>query len=171
MKPKTEMENEYLIIHFPQEGKSMEKISIVRRRKDGAFKLGGERHSGIDSHSLHGQELIEIPASVLSQTLKYMRKQSRTLEVPVANINDAISINLTPEQYDLVKSNRYVKYFLNGDNNGRIFRYTKAYRRADYFQFPIQESRYCKNAQGETCLSNAADQQQPAHEPRQVKKD
>jgi excisionase family DNA binding protein len=118
MEPKTEMENEYLIIHFPQEGKSMEKISIVRRRKDGAFKLEGERHSGIDSHSLHGQELIEIPASVLSQTLKYMRKQSRTLEVPVANINDAISIDLTPEQYDLVKSNRYVKYFLDGDKTG-----------------------------------------------------
>jgi excisionase family DNA binding protein len=96
----------------------MEKISIVRRRKEGTFKPGGEQHPGIRSHSLHGQELIEIPSSVLNQTPKYVRKESHTLGAPVADINDAISINLTPEQYYLVKSNRYVKYFLNGDATG-----------------------------------------------------
>jgi excisionase family DNA binding protein len=40
------------------------------------------------------------------------------LEASAKDINEAISINLTPEQYNLVKSNRYVKYFLNGDSNG-----------------------------------------------------
>jgi excisionase family DNA binding protein len=96
----------------------MEKISIVRRRKDGAFEPCGEQHPGIGSHLLHRQELIEIPSNVLNQDCKYMMKETHTPEAPVPDINDAISVNLTPEQYDLVKSNRYVKYFLNGDTNG-----------------------------------------------------
>ncbi|MGD1151687.1 MAG: helix-turn-helix domain-containing protein [Syntrophales bacterium] len=96
----------------------MGKISIVRRRRNGAFEPRGQQQPEIGSQLLHGQELIEIPSSVLNQSPRRVREESHTLEVPVADINDAISINLTPEQYDLVKSNRYVKYFLNGDATG-----------------------------------------------------
>jgi excisionase family DNA binding protein len=96
----------------------MEKFSIVRRRKDVSFKPDGEQHRRIGSNSLHEKELIKMPSIVLNQTPKYVRKESHTLETTTTDINDAISINLTPEQYDLVKSNRYVKYFLNGDGTG-----------------------------------------------------
>ena len=96
----------------------MEKISIVRRRKDGVFEFDREQRPEIGSKLLHGQELIEIPSSVLTQSSKYARKESHTLEASAKDINEAISINLTPEQYNLVKSNRYVKYFLNGDATG-----------------------------------------------------
>lgn len=112
------MENEQFTIRFPQRGKGMGKISIVRRRRNGAFEPRGQQQPEIGSQLLHGQELIEIPSSVLNQSPRRVREESHTLEVPVADINDAISINLTPEQYDLVKSNRYVKYFLNGDATG-----------------------------------------------------
>ena len=95
----------------------MEKISIVRRRKECAFELGAERRLRMGPHSLHGQELIEIPSNMLNQDFKYM-KETHNPEAPVPDINDAISVNLTPEQYDLIKSNRYVKYFLNGDTTG-----------------------------------------------------
>jgi excisionase family DNA binding protein len=96
----------------------MEKISIVRRRRNGAFEPRGQQQSGIGIKLLQGQELIEIPSSVLNQTPKYVREESHSLEESDKDINEAISINLTPEQYDLVKSNRYVKYFLNGDSTG-----------------------------------------------------
>ena len=96
----------------------MEKFSIVRRRKDVSFEPDGEQHHRIGSNSLHEKELIKMPSIVLNQTPKYVRKESHTLETTTTDINDAISINLTPEQYDLVKSNRYVKYFLNGDGTG-----------------------------------------------------
>ena len=45
----------------------MEKISIVRRRKEGAFEPGAEQHLRMGPHSLHGQELIEIPSNMLNQ--------------------------------------------------------------------------------------------------------
>jgi excisionase family DNA binding protein len=114
------VENEQFTIRFPQRGKGMGKISIVRRRRNGAFEPRGQQQPEIGSQLLHGQELIEIPSSVLNQSPspRRVREESHTLEVPVADINDAISINLTPEQYDLVKSNSYVKYFLNGDATG-----------------------------------------------------
>ena len=64
------------------------------------------------------QELIDIPSNMLNQDFKYMKKETHDSEAPVPDINDAISVNLTPEQYDLIKSNRYVKYFLNGDTTG-----------------------------------------------------
>ncbi len=96
----------------------MEKISIVRRRKDGVSEPDREQLPEIGSQLLHEQELIEIPSSMLNQRSKYVRKESHTLEAPAKDINESISINLTPEQYNLVKSNRYVKYFLNGDATG-----------------------------------------------------
>ena len=72
----------------------------------------------LSSHPLHAQELIEIPSNMLNQDFKHMKKQTHNPEAFVPDINDAISVNLTPEQYDLIKSNRYVKYFLNGDTTG-----------------------------------------------------
>ena len=96
----------------------MEKISIVRRRKDSAFEPGPQQHLRMGPHSLHAQDLIEIPSNMLNQDFKYTMKQTYNPEAPIPDINDAISVNLTPEQYDLIKSNRYVKYFLNGDTTG-----------------------------------------------------
>ena len=112
------MENEQFMIRFPQRGKGMEKISIVRRRRNEAFEPRGQQQPEIRSHLLHGRELIEIPSSVLNQSPRCAREESHSFEESDKDINEAISINLTPEQYDLVKSNRYVKYFLNGDSTG-----------------------------------------------------
>ena len=96
----------------------MEKISIVRRRRDSAFEPGPQQHFAMGPHSLHARDLIEIPSDMLNQDFKHMKKETHSPETPVPDINDAISVNLTPEQYDLIKSNRYVKYFLNGDTTG-----------------------------------------------------
>jgi len=96
----------------------MEKISIVRRRRNGALEPRGQQQSEIRSQLLHGQELIEIPSNVLNQSPRCVREESHSLEESDKYINEAISINLTPEQYDLVKANRYVKYFVNGDSTG-----------------------------------------------------
>jgi excisionase family DNA binding protein len=109
--------NEQFMIRFPQRGKGMEKISIVRRRRNGAFEPRAQQQPEIRSQLLYRRELIEIPSSVLNES-RCAREESRSLEESEKNINEAISINLTPEQYDLVKSNRYVKYFLNGDSTG-----------------------------------------------------
>ena len=96
----------------------MGKISIVRRRRSETFQLRGQQQPEIGSHLLHGQELIEIPSAVLNQSPMLVREESHGLEESDKDVNEAISVNLTPEQYDLVKSNRYVKYFLNGDSTG-----------------------------------------------------
>ena len=96
----------------------MEKISIVRRRKDVAFEPGSQQDLRMHPHSFHAEDLIEIPSNMLNQDFKHMKKQTHNPEAFVPDINDAISVNLTPEQYDLIKSNRYVKYFLNGDTTG-----------------------------------------------------
>jgi len=93
----------------------VEKFSIVRRRRDSTFNPNGEQQHRIGSRSLHEKELIKISPSVFNETPKYAEKESHTLETHIAEINDAISFNLRPELYDLVKSNHYVKYFLNGD--------------------------------------------------------
>jgi excisionase family DNA binding protein len=94
----------------------MEKISIVRRRRNGVFEPRVQQQPEMDSQLLQGQELIEIPSSLLNESPTC--EESHGLEQSDKNINEAISVNLTPEQYDLVKSNRYVKYFLNGDSTG-----------------------------------------------------
>jgi|SRR5271157_2041932 len=96
----------------------MEKISIVRRRRSETFQPRGQQQPEIGSHLLHRQELIEIPSTMLNQSPGCAREESQSLGEPDKDINEAISVNLTPEQYDLVKSNRYVKYFLNGDSTG-----------------------------------------------------
>lgn len=94
----------------------MEKISIVRRRKNETFESTGEQRPG--SHLRYDRELIEIPSTLLNQGSKGMGKEFHRLEAPPQDINESISINLTPDQYDLVKSNRYVNYFLNGEATG-----------------------------------------------------
>ena len=96
----------------------MEKISIVRRRRNEDFEPRGQRQSDIDSQLLHGRELIEISSGVLKQSPKSAKEEPHGLGESDKNIDEAISVNLTPEQYDLVKSNRYVNYFLNGDSTG-----------------------------------------------------
>jgi excisionase family DNA binding protein len=113
-----EAENERFMILVPQRGRGMEKISIARRRRNGAFEPRGQRQSDIDSQLPHGPELIEIPFGVLDQSPKCVREEPYRLEGSDKDIDEAISVNLTPEQYDLIKSNRYVNYFLNGDSTG-----------------------------------------------------
>jgi len=96
----------------------MEKISIATRRRNGVFEPRGQRQSDIGSQFSLGPELIEIPFGLLNQRPKYTREELHRLEGSDKDIDEAISINLTPEQYDLIKSNRYVNYFLNGDSTG-----------------------------------------------------
>ena len=61
-------------------------------------------------------ELIEIPSTMLRNSSNNIEKEAATLDE--SNIDETISIDLTPDQYELVKSSRYVKYFLNGDSSG-----------------------------------------------------
>jgi excisionase family DNA binding protein len=96
----------------------MEKISIVRRRRSEAIETRGQQQPELGSQMLYGQELIEIASTALNQSPRCEREEPHGLEEPDKETNEAISVNLTPEQYDLVKSNRYVKYFLNGDSTG-----------------------------------------------------
>ena len=90
----------------------MEKISIVKRRKKSPLE------PDIDTHVLSEQELTVIPSNVLKQSPRDVEKESVTLDESDGNINETISINLTPDQYDLVKSSQYVKYFLDGESSG-----------------------------------------------------
>ncbi len=71
----------------------MDKISIVKRRKK---ELG----------------------SMLKPGPGEAEKGTVVPDKPDGNINETISINLTPEQYELVKSSQYIKYLLNGDSSG-----------------------------------------------------
>lgn len=64
------------------------------------------------------QELTEIPASLLKQSESILNENDTSGdELPTDN-NQSISIKLTPEQYDFVKSSQYVNYFLNGESSG-----------------------------------------------------
>jgi excisionase family DNA binding protein len=90
----------------------MEKISIVKRRKKGFPE------PDIGTQLISEQELTVIPSNALKQSPSNVKKESVTPEYSDGNINETISINLTPEQYDLVKSSEYVKYFLDGESSG-----------------------------------------------------
>jgi len=97
-------------------GINMEKISIVKRRKKEFWETERELSPEI-RRDMEEHELSEVPTSMLQRSAG-----SAEEGVPVPqyekNIDETISINLTPEQYDLVKSSQYVKYFLKGEANG-----------------------------------------------------
>ncbi len=96
----------------------MEKISIVKRRKKAALEPGGEEHSHIiGNRVVSEQDLIEIPSRALQQSPGIVEKEIVTPAESGGVINETISINLTPEQYELVKSSQHIKYFLNGESS------------------------------------------------------
>lgn len=95
----------------------MDKISIVKRRKKEFWEPEREHSPGVDTE-VGEDELTEMPTSVLHLSSGNTDKGIITPHAPEKNINETISINLTPEQYDLVKSSQYVKYFLNGEASG-----------------------------------------------------
>lgn len=86
----------------------MEKISIVKRRKKITQGLGKDQPPGEGARSVQSQELTEVPVETLN----------KLSAVDYGEENKTVSIHLTPEQYDLVKSSQYVKYFLEGESSG-----------------------------------------------------
>jgi len=96
----------------------MEKISIVKRRKKGQLEPDRERTLGLEGQKLPLQELTEIPTRLLKQSEGSVNECGASVEECPADSSQSISIKLTPEQYDLVKSSQYVNYFLNGESSG-----------------------------------------------------
>ncbi|MEN6317385.1 MAG: helix-turn-helix domain-containing protein [Syntrophaceae bacterium] len=90
----------------------MEKISIVKRRKNEPLEYD------IDSHELSDRELMVIPTGVFDQSPSNVINESLTLDESNGDIHETISINLTPDQYNLVQSSQYIKYFLDGESTG-----------------------------------------------------
>ncbi len=96
----------------------MEKFSIVKRRRKETLEPFGGRLSRIGIQVLPEKELIEIPSSVLKRSSSNIEEEVTTLDESDEDIDETISIDLTPDQYELVKSSRYVEYFLNGNSSG-----------------------------------------------------
>jgi len=92
----------------------MEKISIVKRRKKSTQEPGKDQPLEDSARLFQSQELTEIPAHVLR---RFPTKEDASEESEEADAH-AVSINLTPEQYNLVKASQYVKYFLDGKSSG-----------------------------------------------------
>ena len=95
----------------------MKKFLIVKRREKEAPEPFGGRPSGIGAQILPERELMEIPSRLLKKSSDNMER-TNTFDESDKDIDETISIDLTPEQYEVVKSSRYVKYFLNGDASG-----------------------------------------------------
>ncbi|MEI7637345.1 MAG: helix-turn-helix domain-containing protein [Syntrophus sp. (in: bacteria)] len=94
----------------------MEKISIVKRRKKGLLEPGKGQFDGqVPSQ----RELTEVPTILLRQSSGGMDANPHEPEEFPGDddLKEAISIKLTPEQYNLVKSSQYVDYFLNGKSS------------------------------------------------------
>jgi excisionase family DNA binding protein len=92
----------------------MEKISIVKRRERNAGELYKGQPFQTDTQGFQPQELTEVPSQLLKENAIYRNVTTFTEK----NESQDISINLNPEQYNLVKSSQYVKYFLNGESSG-----------------------------------------------------
>jgi len=90
----------------------MEKISIVKRRKEEPLD------NDIDSHELSDRGLMVIPTGVLDQSPSNVINESLNLDESNGDIHETISINVTPDQYNLVQSSQYIKYFLDGESTG-----------------------------------------------------
>lgn len=99
----------------------MEKISIAKRRKRGPLEW--EKGQSIQSHgpTLPLQELTEIPAHVLRQSASNMDEEVSPRKRFPTDHDKVISVKLTPEQYNFVKSSQYFNYFLNGESSGVSF--------------------------------------------------
>ena len=95
----------------------MKKFLIVKRREKAVPELFGGRPSGIGAQLLPEGELFEIPSRLLKRSFDNVER-AHALDESDEAIDETISIDLTPEQYEIVKSSRYVEYFLNGDASG-----------------------------------------------------
>jgi excisionase family DNA binding protein len=96
----------------------MEKISIVRRRQKGPKEPGDGQSLDSDLQAMPAQELMEIPTSILKQSEGNTDERAAVSEGFAGDKEGEMSVKLTPEQYKLVESSQYVKYFLNGEANG-----------------------------------------------------
>ena len=92
----------------------MEKISIVTRRKRNAGEFYKGQPFETDTQRFQPQELTEVPAHLLKESA--IDRDVTTFAEK--SENQDIAINLTPEQYNLIKSSQYVKYFLEGESRG-----------------------------------------------------
>jgi excisionase family DNA binding protein len=96
----------------------MEKISIVRRRKAGAKEPENGQAPDGSLKLPPSEEPVEIPASILRQDTARTDREIRVPETSPGNKEEELSVKLTPEQYSLVESSQYVKYFLDGEAKG-----------------------------------------------------
>ena len=79
-----------------------------------------EKGQSIQSHgpTLPLQELTEIPAHVLRQSASNMDEEVSPRKRFPTDHDKVISVKLTPEQYNFVRSSQYFNYFLNGESSG-----------------------------------------------------
>jgi excisionase family DNA binding protein len=96
----------------------MEKISIVRRRKVGMKETENGQASGGSLTLPSSEEPVEIPASILRQNTGRTDRTRGVPDVSFGNKEEELSVKLSPEQYRLVESSQYVKYFLDGEAKG-----------------------------------------------------
>lgn len=79
----------------------------------------GEEHPRIiGAQELQEQDLMEIPSSALKQSPGNAERETLKLSESVGDTNETISINLTPDQYEFIKSSQYIKYFLDNESSG-----------------------------------------------------
>jgi excisionase family DNA binding protein len=94
----------------------MEKISIVKRRKRGQAERDKLQSIGSEIQTFPCQELTEIPARLLKENQDVQNVDGVSQEEKPSD--PTTSIQLTPEQYNLVKSSQFVHYFLDGESSG-----------------------------------------------------
>lgn len=89
----------------------MEKISIVKRRKAVSQQTTDKQHFKIP-------RLTEIPSDKLKESSNDIEISASAFEESKKDESQDVSINLTPEQYNLIDSNQYIKYFLSEELSG-----------------------------------------------------
>lgn len=100
----------------------MEKICIVKRRNNIYSELQKEdTYALVNNCGLHSEG-------------------NYVFEEPDENKNHDLSLNLTPEQSELIRSNHHIKSLLNGEANSFVLNMQKEEKEQTVFKFHFRES-------------------------------
>jgi len=96
----------------------MEKICIVRRRKNSTQELKNEADYIADNELIPTQGLSVISSHAVEHGIDVHEKKDYTYEDSRGDENQMISFNLTHEQGKLLQSSNFSQYLTNGISTG-----------------------------------------------------
>jgi len=96
----------------------MEKICIVRRRKNNIQGVGKRADYITDKEMMPSQSLGVVLSQAVKNDISAHGREKSPVDEVVGDKNEMISFNLTPEQCELIRSGNFAQYLSSGISRG-----------------------------------------------------